>query len=397
MMEPILVAQDQTQLRLHSCSTRLILAIILGIVALQVPSAFALKGASGGSSAAAALTYQQVLDSHDLNDDAVPRKLQDLNVLGFVTPWNAGGKHVAILQSSRGRLDDVSPVSWQMRPDGLAGGHDFEDSFYSDVSKSGSRVYPRILFEAQAWSIRDFQELSKDPSPMVDRIVQMCSKGGFEGVVLEIWQALMAIGALRGKGKEMFISLVVTLGEGIRRDAGLRTVLVLPPYSNPEEGGGVDSKDIERLRIAFTHFVVMTYDFSTPGSRPGPMAPIPWVKAVATYLAKDCGLGQKLLIGLNFYGLDFMQRSEAQAAPNDRHVVGHEFIALLREHKPDFVWLEELGEHAFVYKKGSEQHVVFYPTRQSIAQRISLVKEIGCGGVAIWELGQGLNYFFDEL
>lgn len=380
---------------LQNCSTLLVLSFVLGIASVQVPWACALQRDDSGFPGTSALIYHEVLEFHNRNDDNIPRKDQELTVLGFVTPWNAGGKDVAILQASRDHLDDVSPVTWQMHPSGLDGGQDFEDSFYAELSKAGARIYPRILFEAPAWTIQDFRKLSEDPTPMVERIIHMCSKGGFEGVVLEIWQTLMGLGALRGKEKHTFISLVVALGEGIRKDAGLRTVLVLPPYSNPERGGGIEPADIEQLQIAFNFFVVMTYDFSTPGSRPGPMAPISWVKAVATYLVKDCGLGRKVLIGLNFYGLDFMQRSQGQA-PNDRHIVGHEYISLLREHRPDFVWLDEVGEHAFVYKTDDQQRVVFYPTRQSIAQRVALVTELGCGGVAIWELGQGLNYFFDE-
>lgn len=388
--------QAQLHIPLQNRSTLLVFSFVLGLASIQVPLAWALKRDDNGFPWTPALTYQEVLEFHNRNDDNIPGNVQELTVLGFVTPWNAGGKDVAILQASRGHLDDVSPVTWQMLPSGLTGGQDFEDSFYTELSKAGSRIYPRILFEAQAWATDDFRKLSEDPTPMVERIIQMCSKGGFEGVVLEIWQSLMGLGAFRGKGKHIFINLVVALGEGIRKDAGLRTVLVLPPYSNPEMGGGVEPMDIERLQIAFNFFVVMTYDFSTPGSRPGPMAPISWVKAVGTYMAKDCGLGRKVLIGLNFYGLDFMERSQGQA-PNDRHIVGHEYISLLREHRPAIVWLDDVGEHAFTYYTDNRQHVVFYPTRQSIAQRVSLVNELGCGGVAIWELGQGLKYFFDEL
>ena len=35
-------------------------------------------------------------------------------------------------------------------------------------------------------------------------------------------------------------------------------------------------------------------------------------------------------------------------------------------------------------------HTVYYPTR------IALAKKVKCG-IAVWELGQGLDYFFDLL
>jgi spore germination protein YaaH len=105
-------------------------------------------------------------------------------------------------------------------------------------------------------------------------------------------------------------------------------------------------------------------------------------------------LGSKVLLGLNFYGVDF-----ERDGPGSRHIVGHEYVGLLKKYESDIVWLEEYGEDAFTYvsARGGSEHIVFYPTRRSLRARLQLARQARCGGVAIWELGQGLPYFMDEV
>ena len=55
-------------------------------------------------------------------------------------------------------------------------------------------------------------------------------------------------------------------------------------------------------------------------------------------------------------------------------------------------WNRDAMEHKFT-AKGEE---IYFPTLYSIEKRLELFKELGTS-LAIWEIGQGLDYFYELL
>lgn len=99
---------------------------------------------------------------------------------------------------------------------------------------------------------------------------------------------------------------------------------------------------------------------------------------------------QTVFLGINFYGGKFGDRQSSA------HVMGHEYVDMLRKVQPVLSWDRVSREHVIQYREGGESFKVYYPTLQSIQDRLELAKSYGVG-ISIWELGQGLDYFFDLL
>ena len=67
------------------------------------------------------------------------------------------------------------------------------------------------------------------------------------------------------------------------------------------------------------------------------------------------------------------------------------------KHKPVLQWEKNSGEHLFFYSDDHHaKHAVFYPSLMSIFLRLEEARSWGVG-ISIWEIGQGLDYFFDLL
>lgn len=95
---------------------------------------------------------------------------------------------------------------------------------------------------------------------------------------------------------------------------------------------------------------------------------------------------------MNFYGYQF----EVNKSPSA--IKGDGLIELLKSKQSlRMIWMDEFKEHVWSFYTDTGARVsVYYPSIKSIQYRINLASELGCG-ISIWEIGQGLTYFYDLL
>ena len=77
-------------------------------------------------------------------------------------------------------------------------------------------------------------------------------------------------------------------------------------------------------------------------------------------------------------------------------ITGRDFVHLLEKYKPSLQWDEKSLEHFFIYSHEGVRHAVFFPTLMSLSVRLDEARNWGTG-LTIWEIGQGLDFFFDVL
>jgi len=235
----------------------------------------------------------------------------------------------------------------------------------------------------------------------IDLIAWECKNMAYDGIVLEAWTAWAMYDVLdkphlRQKALEFVQALGTTLhslkaSKLGREERSMQLHFVIPPPTDiTRDTRAFTPADMAVLEGFIDGLSVMTYDFSGP-NQPGPNAPASWVKKCLQNLPKSKGgAASNVLLGLNFYGNDFI------LPQGGGPITGHQYVTLLEKYKPEIHWDEEFDEHLFIYENVKEKHVVFYPTLKSISIRLDEAKQARAG-ISIWEIGQGLEYFFDLL
>jgi len=258
----------------------------------------------------------------------------------------------------------------------LGGLHDIDEGWMTEVrGNTATKIVPRFLIE----NIHSVESVFSRATEVKQLVIDVCERHKFDGVVLDGLSSLLSSRVSEGAGRKFLKVLADALHE-----KNLELILVIPPSDH-----AFDAEDFGAYVDIVDRFSLMTYDFSNFES-PGPIAPLSWVSQTAQALAAGDD-AHKLMLGINFYGFDFIPQEKTGNA-----LVGESYLQLLKKHNPKIVWESTYAENYFTYTEKGRTHVVFYPTLKSVYDRIELARSMGLS-IAIWEIGQGLDYFYDLL
>ncbi|KAF6019658.1 CHID1 [Bugula neritina] len=312
----------------------------------------------------------------------------------FKGKWNSKGYDIAKVFSKK--FDLVSPVWLQVvsRPNNefeILGGHDIDSGWAIEVMQGRDNLMvPRVLFDK--WSLKDYENLFSREEFMAKCakvITSFIKKHNFAGITLELWNQMptsMQMDATH---------FIIDLSEILHKAEKSLTLIIPPLAVQPSSRVPQFTKEnFEELKSSVDYFNIMTYDYHMQSSVAGPISPIKWIEESITAICpEDHEIDRaKILLGLNFYGIRFGEFSGAQP------ILGHDFVDILKSNSPAVKWQPKDEEHLYLYKnsKNGENLYLFYPSLLSIKKRIDLAKRLGTG-IGIWEIGQGLDYFYDLL
>lgn len=305
----------------------------------------------------------------------------------YIAAWlpdSFGSPNRASFEANADILDEVSPFWYTTDARGrLIYGSDARDQSLIELAHSKNVLVIPTVHNIICGSCPDpVPAILRSPerrSQHIRTIVEEVLAHNYDGIDIDYE-------ALDSGLRDEFSAFITGLAGALHAQGKQLTMAV---HAKTSDYGGLGGfQDWAVLGQAVDRLRIMTYDYHWRGSsRPGPVAPIYWVSAVAEY-AKSVVDPAKVVIGVPFYGYNWPTNGGSAIAQT------WDMINELRRAYNLDVNLKESDENGPVqenwisYSTRQEgRREVWFATSRSLEAKIGLVQTMDLAGIAIWRLG----------
>lgn len=297
----------------------------------------------------------------------------DFAICGWL-PWWRYDKAIDEINSHPGVYDVISPFVYEL-------GEDLEivtkiEQSSMDRLKTGDdfKIIPSIsnAFDAERVSaIINSDELTKKH---INDIVELTKQNNYDGIEVDYEE-------LYAESRDAYSDFIRELADSLHTENKVLIVTVHPKTSDEGTWNGTQSQDWRALSKSADYVRVMAYDYHWSTSKPGPIAPMIWVREVADYAKRTIPLNKRIL-AVGLYGYDWVVGTE-QA----------ENLSLMQIQNMIFdMGLEPQYSKAYAspkieYEIDGVEHIIWYENEVSFTQKFDLAKNY-FAGICIWSLGE---------
>ena len=294
-------------------------------------------------------------------------------------------------EANRSRIQELSPIWYQLEYSGdgsiraYAGARDSALVEEAHAQSTSVLVIPLInnCYSDSGFDAAPVSAMISNPdrrAAHIDAITEEVLNYGYDGIDVD-YESLNGLA-----DRDNFSLFIEELAAALHAHGKLLSIAVHPKVSEPGDWNGPQTQDWSRIGAAVDRFRVMTYEYHWSEGKPGPIAPLWWMRDVMAFAVSSVA-PNRVYAGIHFYGHDWGDRSTRSLVWQD---VQTQFAA--SGAASQWRGVDDRGrvvdEPWLTYTDGAgRSHEIWYANEASVAARLRLVQEYGLGGIAVWRLG----------
>ncbi|CAD6197945.1 unnamed protein product [Caenorhabditis auriculariae] len=345
------------------------------------------------------ITVESIIkESGSLSKEEAEKRNFKNPVLAYVAPWNTYGYDLA--KKTAKKLTHVSPIWFKARPyrqNGalqckVEGSPDIDRSFMEALKAENWQIsiVPLISFEKWGVEAPRFLRDTAAQTRCAHQIVDFLTRNEFDGAVLNMFTTFSFVTRAASPGyKKMIYEAMEEFAQQFT-DKSLEVIFSMVPSINSifYENDAFSGTDFQRLTDMSTFLEIDLFGIPLDDELLE-VSPYDWLYKGLKHAENGGANMSRVLMGTHFFGY---QNTDPMNFPSPDSSLGEvankELMEKLKSGKVDIKWDADIWEHAFVHK----ETVIYYPTLSSLERKFKLAEHFHVG-VAIWEYGQGLDYF----
>ncbi len=253
------------------------------------------------------------------------------------------------------------------------------------LRRRGLKVIPTVTESLDSTAMARLLATPAQRAAHVRTLANLVVAHGYDGLDLDYetmaWEGNPADRPAAARG---FASLLGDLGAVLHQRGKLLSVAVGARTSPFARNWSVH--DYAAIAPLVDRFRIMTYDYHSLGSDPGPVAPLWWVEAVLSYATTVAPAG-KIELGVPLYGYDWPMNVRGGFGP----AISLTYLkaeALRVRHHATRHWSSVDAAPWFTYTTTSGvRHVVWYNDAAATRAKLGLVAKYRLRGLAFWVVG----------
>lgn len=306
-----------------------------------------------------------------------------IKVLGFYNGLNEKAKGYRYLEQYGGVLNEVVLFNISIQDNGELRGIPSR-KLIAEAHEMGIKVFPAIanLAPQGGFSTALLSRLVRDrefANRVWRRIYDFLVVYQCDGVNFDLEKAAP-------EDRNLFTQLILTWTRRLQQENFIVTVDVPAKTADDPKAEWQGAFDYRAMGLIADAVILMTYEEHWPGSQPGSVASLPWVRQVIDYAGANIAR-EKLYLGIPIYGYDWAARGGAQAISYQKALLtARRFGSPIR-------WDSQQHSAYFRYETMGQRHTVYFEDLRSVKEKLDLAVSQNLAGVAVWEM----NLSYPEL